>query len=149
MSTLQSNLPGMTGTLRPTGATAGAFSCTQEVAEELVELYRAGRFIEAIDRLYAEDVVSGEADPPFGEETATGKAVVRDRHSAWLAERELHAVAIRGPYLDGSNRFAMYLRMDLTNKISGKRATVDEIAIYEVSAGQVVQENFLYGPDWA
>ena len=137
-----------TRTLRPVGGASNGASRTQAVAEELVELYRAGEYIEAIDRLYAYQVVSAEADPPFGDQTATGKSVVRERHAAWLRSREIHDVTIMGPYLDGSNRFAMYLRIDFTDKSSGKRAQVDEIALYEVSGDKIVRENFLYGPDW-
>ena len=141
MSVLQTKDTRTTRTLRRTWS-------TEEVAQELVELYRVGAYIEAIDRLYAEEVTSSEADPPFGDETATGKSIVRERHAAWLSRREIHEATIRGPYLDGSNRFAMYLRIDLTDRENGKRAQVDEIAVYEVSGGKVVSECFLYGPDW-
>ena len=148
MSIPQTKDTGTTRTMRPAGASANGASRTREVAAALVELYRAGDYIEAIDRLYAEEVVSSEADPPLGDQAATGKGVVRERHTAWLGRREIHDVTVRGPYLDGSNRFAMYLRIDFTDKATRRRAQVDEIAVYEVCGDKVVRETFLYGPDW-
>ena len=120
-----------------------------EVAEELVTLYREGRYLEALDRLYADDVVSTEAvAPPGGPRTARGKAIVRDRHTTWLERREFHTTAIDGPYLDGGGRFAMRMRFDLTDKASGERRAFEEVALYEVDAGKIVREDFLYGSAW-
>ena len=120
-----------------------------EVAEELITLYREGRYLEALDRLYAEDVVSTEAvPPPGGERAASGKAFVRDRHTAWLERRTFHDAAIDGPYLDGRDRFAIRMRFDFTDNVSGERTAFDEIALYEVNAGKIVREDFLYGSAW-
>ena len=117
---------------------------TRELAEELVSLYRAGRWLEVVDRLCAEDVVHAEPNPPFGERAVTGKAIARERHTAWLNGREFHTTVISGPYLDGANRFAIHLRFDLTDKATGERKMLEEVAVYEVSDGKIVREDFLY-----
>ena len=116
-----------------------------KVAEDLMALYREGRYLEAIDELYAGDVVSMEAEPPpGGERVGRGKVAVRDRHTAWLERHDLHNFRIEGPYLDGANRFAVRMWFDMTDKASGERKMFDEVALYEMRAGKIVSESFFY-----
>ena len=58
----------------------------QSVVRSLVDLCRQGKNIEAIDRYYADDIVSIE---PAGKEempaTQTGKPAIRSKNEWWVA----------------------------------------------------------------
>ncbi|MEM9731064.1 MAG: nuclear transport factor 2 family protein [Myxococcota bacterium] len=134
----------MPGAEASASATRSEADSTREVAEELVRLYRAERWPEVVDRLCADEVVHAEASPPFGEREVAGKSIAHERHAAWINGREFHSIDVRGPYLDGENRFAVYMRFDLTEKASGERKTLEEVGVYEVRGGKIVREDFLY-----
>ena len=150
MRTPHSNEPIATRpTLPNTGPSVSApvgerTASTRELAEELVALYRAENWAEVVERLCAEDVIHAEADPPFGERAVAGKAMALERHTAWVDGREFHSMVVRGPYLDGANRFAIHLQFDLTEKATGERKMFEEVAVFEVREGKIVREDFLY-----
>ena len=66
---------------------------TMEIANKLVELCRQGKNTEALDTLYADDVVSVEAAvPPGMEREAKGLAAVRAK-GQWWEENTTSAVS--------------------------------------------------------
>jgi len=48
-----------------------------------------------------------------------------------------------GPY-PNDDRFAVRFLYDITNKPSGKRLTMDEVALFSVKDGKIVREEFFY-----
>jgi ketosteroid isomerase-like protein len=42
-------------------------------------------------------------------------------------------------------RFCVRFVYDITNKPSGRRMTMDELAVYLVKDGKIVREEFFYG----
>jgi ketosteroid isomerase-like protein len=118
---------------------------TMELATHLVELCRAGQNIEAINTFYADDVVSVEAGGPPGQDrTSRGKAAVIAKNHWWVANHEMHSTATEGPF-PHDDRFAVRFTYDVTNKPSGKRFTMNEVALYTVEDGKIVREEFFYG----
>jgi ketosteroid isomerase-like protein len=118
---------------------------TQAVADKLVELCRQGKALEAIDSLYAQDIVSVEATPmPDGTKEMKGLAAVRGKSEWWLSAHEVHSATVEGPMVSDA-RFCVRFVYDITNKPSGKRMTMDELAVYLVKDGKIVREEFLYG----
>lgn len=115
---------------------------TQDIAHDLVALCREGKFEEAGEKYWADEVVSVEA---MGEDPASrGKAAVRAKGEWWSGAHEIHGVEIEGPYVNG-DQFTVRFKMDLTVKDSGQRHTMDEHALYTIQNGKIVEERFFYG----
>jgi hypothetical protein len=117
---------------------------TAQVAAQLATLCREGKFLEAIDALYAEGVVSVEArDLGDAPREMTGLAAVRGKNVWWFGENEIHAVTVQGPFVS-PERFALHFHFDRTFKPTGQRSQFSEVAVYTVAGGRIVHEEFLY-----
>jgi hypothetical protein len=116
---------------------------TQKVADELVKLCSAGKFMEAM-ALYGPDIVSVEAAAPPGQSReAKGLDAVKAKAEWWNANHEVHSAKVEGPLVAGSH-FAVTFKMDVTFKPQNKRSQMEEIAIYQVADGKIVREEFFY-----
>ncbi len=117
----------------------------ESLATDLVELCRQGKNIEAIDRLYAQDVVSTEAaEMPGMPLVVRGRDAVRKKNEDWVKGTTVHSAEIRGPFPHGDDRFAVFGRYDITSKANGQRMQMEEVGVYKVKDGKVVQEDFFY-----
>lgn len=116
---------------------------TMEIGQKLIELCTSGHFFEAIDTLYADDVVSVEAaeSPAFAREIR-GIEGVRDKNRRWSDMNEVHEVRGEGPW-PHQERFAVRWSFDTTPK-GGQRMSFDEIAVYTTRDGKIVREEFFY-----
>jgi len=114
----------------------------REIAEAFAALCREGRFAEAGERFWSDDIVSIEASP--GEMAhLEGREAVKAKTAWWEANHEVHGFETRGPYLNGA-QFALHFTIDVTPKMTGERTRQDEIAVYTVKDGKVVEERFFY-----
>ncbi|HEX3232886.1 MAG TPA: nuclear transport factor 2 family protein [Gemmatimonadales bacterium] len=124
--------------------TAAAPTSTASVAQELVTLCRAGRNIEAINKLYSPKIVSIE---PVGDEKMpaemTGIEAVRGKNEGWYANNEVHGIEVNGPFV-GEGQFAVRYAWDVTSKGTGQRIRMEEMALYTVKDGKIVREQFFY-----
>ncbi|MBL0160093.1 MAG: nuclear transport factor 2 family protein [Bryobacterales bacterium] len=117
---------------------------TQEVANTLVQLCSEGKFFEAIETLYADDIVSMEAGaPPGGSREAKGIEAVKGKAEWWGANHEIHSVQVEGPLVAGAH-FSVAFHIDVTFKPQARRHTMEEIAVYKVANGKIVYEEFFY-----
>ena len=117
---------------------------TLEIARKLVELCQQGKNLEALDTLYAADVVSVEAVAmPDGQQEMKGLVAVKGKNEWWLANHEVHSASVTGPWPHG-DRFVVGFQFDVTNKPSGKRMNMDEVGLYTVQNGKIVREEFFY-----
>ena len=117
---------------------------TQEVADTLVKLCSQGKFDQATEALYSPDIVSMEAGaPPGGSRESKGIAAVKAKGEWWVANHDVHSVAVGGPLVAGSH-FAVSFKLDVTFKPQSRRFTMDEIALYKVVDGKIVYEEFFY-----
>jgi ketosteroid isomerase-like protein len=114
---------------------------TQEVAQDLVSLCKAGRFEEAGEKYWSDDVVSVEAQGDPAE--SRGKQAAREKGEWWSQHHDVHDVKVEGPYVNG-DEFTVRFVMDLTNKDDGQRATMDEVALYRLKGGKIAEERFFY-----
>lgn len=114
------------------------------VAEELVSLCREGRNLDAINSLYSPDIVSVES---MGNEAMPreqkGIDAIMGKNKWWIDAMEVHSAKIDGPFV-GDDKFAVYYKYDTTEKRTGKRNTMEEMALYTVKDGKVVHEHFFY-----
>jgi hypothetical protein len=117
---------------------------TQEVADTLVKLCSQGKFQEATEVLYSPDIESVEAGaPPGGSRESKGIAAVIAKGEWWAANHEVHGLTVEGPLVAGSH-FAVTFKMDVTFKPQSRRFQMDEIAVYKVTDGKIVYEQFFY-----
>src|ERR1700761_1531342 len=103
-----------------------------EIANDLVKLCREGKNLEAINKYYADDIVSVEsASGPGMPAEMKGIAAIRGKNEWWMANHEVHSGVANGPYV-GKDQFAVQFIYDVTNKPSGKRFQIEEMALYTV-----------------
>ena len=120
---------------------------TAAVAHELVDLCREGRNLEAVERLYAGDIVSVESsgnDQMPAE--MRGKETIRGKNQWWFDNFEVHSAKVNGPFV-GEDQFAVQFEWDATEKATGTRVRMSEMALYTVKSGKVVREQFFYNPN--
>jgi hypothetical protein len=124
--------------------TAKAPASTAAVAQELVNLCRAGRNLEAISKLYSPKIVSIES---VGSEEMpaemTGINAIRQKNEWWFENNEVHKAEANGPFV-GENQFAVQYTFDVTFKPTGQRTEMSEMALYTVKDGKIVREQFFY-----
>ncbi|MEM6626160.1 MAG: nuclear transport factor 2 family protein [Pseudomonadota bacterium] len=118
-----------------------------QTATRLVKYCRAGQEMDALKELYAEDAVSVEPatmpDAPPAE--IKGVDAIRGKHEWWNNTFEVHSGEVDGPYLHGDTRFTVKFSIDATNKETGERSAMQEIAEYTTQNGKIVREEFFFG----
>ncbi|MGZ3885557.1 MAG: SnoaL-like domain-containing protein [Bacteroidia bacterium] len=115
---------------------------TQEVANRLVELCRTGKFAQAQEELFSDDVSSIEpAHSPI--KSAKGKKAVIQKGMDFAAMIEAtHGGSFSEPVV-GGRYFSCAMTLDATFKGKG-RMQLDEICVFEVKDGKVVSEQFFF-----
>ncbi len=117
---------------------------TTQIAQDLVDMCRTGRNMEAIDKYYSNDIVSVESmGAPGMPAEMKGIEAVRGKNKWWLDNHEVHSGKANGPYV-GENQFAVEFKYDVTQKATGKRIQMNEMALYTVEGGKIVHEHFYY-----
>ena len=122
----------------------------ETVALKFAELCNQGRNFEVMRTMYAPDMVSVEGD---GRETVGRDAVVR-KSEVYGQENKIHGQTLRGPFFRGDRNagagvFAVFHTLDVTLKSGGRRATIEEVALYTVDGEQITREEFFYDePNW-
>lgn len=115
---------------------------TQDIATAFTALCSEGKFEEAGNTYWSDQVVSIEAmEGPMAK--VTGREAVVAKGAWWYANNEVHSVKVEGPYVNG-NQFTVRFTMDVTPK-DGQRTTMDEHGLYTVQDGKIVEERFFYG----
>lgn len=120
---------------------------TMEIARKMVELCQQGKNMEALDTLFAPDMVSVEAaGMPGMEREARGLAAVKAKGEWWMANHEVHSASVTGPW-PHDDRFIVGFQYEVTDKASGQRMKMDEVGLYQVQGGKIVREEFFYSMD--
>jgi ketosteroid isomerase-like protein len=126
--------------------TTATSTATAAIAEELVSFCRAGRNMDAINTLYSPDIVSVES---MGSEQMPremkGIDAIRQKNQWWIENNDVHSTEVDGPFV-GDGKFAVRYAFDATFKPTGKREQMEEMALYTVKDGKIVQEQFFYNP---
>lgn len=117
---------------------------TQEIGQKLVDLCKAGKNLEAMEQLYAKDILSVEAAAPPGESNESkGLAGCIEKGKQWGAAHEVHSANIEGPF-PNANRFAVIFDYDITRRADKQRFRMKEVALYTVDNDKIVREDFFY-----
>ena len=117
-----------------------------EVGKRLVEMCQQGQAEEAITELYADNIVSIEAQ---GSEEMPARMegidAIKKKSAWWFANNEVHSMETAGPFCGHrDDQFVVKFDIDLTNKESSQRMQMSEVGLYTIKDGKVVQEEFLY-----
>ena len=117
---------------------------TMDIANKLVGLCKQGKNIESLNTLYADDAVSVEAGgPPGMDPVSKGLAAIKAKGDWWMSNHEIHSANVTGPWPNG-DKFIVGFQYDVTNKPSGQRMKMDEIALYTMKNGKIIREEFFY-----
>jgi hypothetical protein len=113
------------------------------VATQFVDLCRKGKNFDVMRTMYAPDIVSVEGD---GKETAGQQPVIKKSEN-WASDKAFNGETVAGPFFNGAspNQFTVYFTLDVTPKASGKRITLEEVAVYTVNKDdKITREQFFY-----
>jgi hypothetical protein len=135
--------PKKTASAAKPAAKAAKPKTTAEVAAAFTAMLKANDHEGAAAKFNAPDIVSVEAmDGPMAR--IQGTAAVKAKAEWWYANHTVHSVTTEGPYVNG-DQFTVRFRMDLTTNATGVRSQGDEIGLYTVKNGKIVEEKFFYG----
>ena len=116
-----------------------------DVATALVDGCRTGKERENLDKLYAADAVSVESiDMGQGRETV-GVDGIKGKHDWFESAFEILDGTVSDPFPHGDDRFAVVFKMKAKSKETGAIEDMEEVAVYHVSGGKIVREEFFYG----
>lgn len=127
--------------LAPTPVKAGKGAPVGEVATQFVALFKAnpGNDKAIWDALFHKKFTSTEGGMMWD-----GRKAVEAKGAEFYAKHEVHSCTCEGPYV-GTNGFGVKYVVDMTDRASGQRMQMAELAYYRVKNGKVVEEEFLYG----
>ncbi len=118
----------------------------KETAEALVGHCRNGTESEGLKTLYTKDAKSIEAADMSGNGAEVqGIEAIEGKHEWWGANFEVHNSVVSDPMYHGEDRFSVIFEIDATEKNSGKRSDMKEVAIYSINGdGMINKEEFFY-----
>jgi len=123
----------------PTAVKTGKGPGPLEVAQTVVGLLRSGAMHEVEANWLAPGIVSVEG---VGVSMAfSGKKDVLAKYRAWEADHEIHDMRVEGPWV-GATGFSVKYWIDMTQKSTGQRTQMEEIAVYTVQNGKIAREEF-------
>ncbi len=114
---------------------------TQDLAKAFTEMCSKGEFDAAGKKYWSDDIVSRE--PTTGDMAELkGRKAVEGKGAWWYANHTVHDFQVEGPYVHG-DQFVVRFKMDVTPK-GGQRAHMDEVGLYTVKNGKIVEESFFF-----
>lgn len=125
--------------LAPTPVETGKGATPLEVAQTVAALIRDGASHEVEEKWLARGIESVEG---VGAAMAwSGRKAVLAKYRGWEADHEIHEMKLEGPWV-GATGFALKYWIDVTQKSTGQRSQMEEIAVYTVRNGKIVREEF-------
>ncbi len=115
------------------------------IANRLVQLFNANEQDTIIAELYGPEIVSVEAVAMPGKPAEIqGLQALAEKYAWWYGAFEVHGSRTEGPFMHGTDRFAVIYWMDVTNRETQEREQMKEVGIYTVAEGKIVREEFFY-----
>jgi ketosteroid isomerase-like protein len=115
----------------------------ETVAKKFTGLLKKGDF-ESVEKLWSDDVVSIEMqDGPMKE--LRGREAVHGKGVWWTENHTIHNFETVGPFVNG-DKFALIFRIDVTQKATGQRMSIEEVGLYTVKGDKVTEERFFNPP---
>ena len=116
-----------------------------ELGTKMVQMVNAGRESEEefVREHYSPNAISIEAGEN-GADSIEGLDAIFGKHEWWYNNHEVHGSEASGPYVGHrQDQFVIRFNMDLT-PIDGEREQMEEVGLFTVQDGKIVQEEFLY-----
>jgi ketosteroid isomerase-like protein len=115
---------------------------TKETAEAFTAMLKAGDHEAAAAKFNADTIVSYEAmEGPMA--VCRGRDAVKAKSDWWYANHEVHSATSEGPQVNG-DQFIVHFSIDVTPKETGQRMQMEEVGLYTVKNGKIVEERFFY-----
>ena len=114
------------------------------IANKLVSKCRNGQPIEALNELYDKEAVSVEAADQGNGREARGIESIREKHQWWDNNVEVKEQSVSDAMLHGDDKFAVIFKVNGRFTESGEEFHMEEVAIYHVSSGKIIREEFFY-----
>ncbi|CAN5586754.1 hypothetical protein BH10PLA1_BH10PLA1_18440 [soil metagenome] len=122
-------------------------SSSLDIGKKLVDFCKLGKSLDAINTLYADDIVSVEPMAMPGDSAEKkGIAAIRGKHDWWNDNHQVHSAVVNGPFPHG-DRFIVHFKYDVTatkGPMKDKRFTMEEGALYTGKNGKIAKEEFFY-----
>jgi len=118
-----------------------------QIGQQVVEMNNNDQSRDCVKQLYAQDCVSAEAMAMPGQDSNEVKGVdaILAKHDWWEGANEVHSSSAEGPFAFGDDRFNVIYEMDVTDKESGNRMQMKEVATYYVdNNNKICREEFAY-----
>jgi hypothetical protein len=76
----------------------------------------------------------------------TGGALGLEKSEDWVSDKTFNGETVAGPFFNGANpgQFVVFFTLDVTPKATGKRITLEEVALYTVKNDKITREQFFY-----
>lgn len=116
---------------------------TKEIANHLVEWCNQGDYMKAYEELYSPKIVSIETEDRSEMARMEGMDAVMKKAQWWADTFDAHHIHASEPTI-ADNWFSVKFEMDTTHKPSGQRSKSSEIAVFKVTDGKIVREQFFY-----
>ena len=116
---------------------------TENIANTLVECCRKGEWERAYMDLYSPEIVSIETGDTSDMGHIQGMDGVKKKADWWAETFDVHSIEVSEPTV-ADNWFSVRFEMDTTHKPSQQRSKTSEIAVYQVTDGKIVREQFFY-----
>jgi hypothetical protein len=114
---------------------------TVDNVKNLIALAQQGKFLEAIERFYAENATMQEnLDTP----RAGLAALLQNERSVLAAVPDIHVERVESFIVDG-DRAAIHWIFAYTDR-HGRQIRLDEVAYQEWQDGKIIRERFFYDP---
>jgi len=116
---------------------------TQEIANRLIELCKTGQYETAYKELFADHAVAIEPSHAPEPTRVEGLDNLLAKNAGFQSSiQEVHGGFTSDPLIGGGH-FSVAMGMDVTMK-EGGRMNIDEICVYKVENGKIVQEQFFF-----
>lgn len=118
-----------------------------QIGQKVVEMNNQGKYDELFAELYVDDAVSVEAAPMPGQDSAeaVGMEAINAKGEWWFSANEIHEFKAEGPFVHGDDRFCVIFDIDTTNRESGERNKMREVATFYVNEdNKIYREEFAY-----
>lgn len=121
---------------------------TQKVANRLVELCGAGKNLDALKELYADNARHVEVmDAPWCPRITEGKKTLLEKAEKFAKTTTVHGASVGKPVVNG-DQFILPMSLDCTaseGPMAGQRMNMTETALYTVKNGKITEGKFFYG----
>jgi hypothetical protein len=117
------------------------------VAQRLTDLCAAGKNLEAIKELYADNARHVEAvEGPGCPRIIEGKPTLLEKAEKFAKTTQIHSASCGKPLING-DQFTCPMSLDCTSSegpMAGQRMNMSETALYTVKNGKITEGKFFY-----